>query len=69
MPRWEFHLSMDDVSSATRWVWMYRRENGDSITSKRPFSTYGECIHDALLHGYSAGGLQPAGKTALGTGT
>lgn len=58
MPRWEFHLCFDEASNSTRWVWMYRPANGDAITSKTPFTTYGECIRDALLNGYSARGAQ-----------
>lgn len=55
MPRWEFHLSVDETDTAARWAWMYRLEGGDTITSKRTFATYRDCIGDALLHGYHSG--------------
>lgn len=52
MPRWEFHLSADETGSAARWVWMYRPDGDDAITSRTTFATYRDCINDALLHGY-----------------
>ena len=57
MPRWEFHLSMDEADTSARWTWMYRPDGGDTTVSKDTFATYRACIADALLHGYPAGDI------------
>lgn len=66
MPRWEFHLSMDDSGTSARWAWMYRLAGGDAVTSKITFATYRDCIADALLHGYRAGDVGHYREPALG---
>jgi hypothetical protein len=44
---------------------MYRLEGGDTITSKRTFATYRDCIGDALLHGYHSGEFRQFREQAL----
>lgn len=65
MPRWEFHLCPDETRNAARWVWLYRYDEGDSITSATSFGSYGECICDALLHGYQTAGTPRYSGQAL----
>lgn len=54
MARWEFHLSDYDGNGSARWIWLYRGDGIEAVTSQTAFATYRECVADALEHGYDA---------------